>query len=232
MIIAGNFKTNHTRSSTLSYAKGLNQFLRDRQFGAEVYLFPPMSALAYDDFSHFSIGAQNAYPVCGGAYTGEIGLDQLNELQIKTLMIGHSERRVLLGESDQICQRKFEFFAHHGMNIFLCVGESLEVRQAQKVREFLALQLSGIDLSYARLIVAYEPIWAIGTGVSASLIEIQETHAILKDLGCSRVVYGGSVNPQNAREIMSLDGVDGVLVGGASLRLESFCEIIENGEMK
>lgn len=228
MIIAGNFKTNHTRSSVLVYCRALNQLLCS--CCEKVYLFPPISALPYDDFAHLDIGIQNAYPIQSGAYTGEIGLEQISELGIKTIMIGHSERRTILGESDELCKRKFDFFAHAGFEIFLCVGENLQTRQRGEVEDFLKKQLKGIDLTYSRLVIAYEPIWAIGTGVSASLAEIEETHQILKSLGAQRVIYGGSVNEKNAQEIMNLESVDGVLVGGASLSVESFYQIIKQGE--
>lgn len=228
MIVAGNFKTNHTRSSTLAYCRGLDQFLKT-QIGVQTYLFAPSLALPYNDFAYFELGIENAYPVISGAYTGEIGWEQIEELKIRTLMIGHSERRTLFQEDHKLCKEKFDFFMHKKMTIFLCVGEDRTTRKESKIKEFLAQQLKGLDLSYSRLIVAYEPLWAIGTGVSANLEEIAQTHQILKDLGCNRVVYGGSVSSKNAREIMQLDEVDGVLVGGASLKLEDFCEIIRFG---
>lgn len=227
MIIAGNFKTNHSRSSALAYCKGLDLFLNSKK--AEVFLFPPSTALPYADFMYLKIGAQNAYPMCSGAMTGEIGLEQLEDLGVRTLMIGHSERR-MLGEDLSICKKKFDFFSAQGMKLFFCVGEDLKTRKSGKIKEFLSAQLKGIDLAYSGLIVAYEPIWAIGTGVSASLEEISQTHQMLKDLGVQSLIYGGSVSAKNAGEIMALEAVDGVLVGGASLKLESFCEIIEEGE--
>ena len=227
MIIAANFKANHTRSSTMAYCKELDSFLESKK--AEVYLFPPMLALPYNDFKYFGIGVQNAYPIVRGAYTGEVGLEQVLELGIKAVMIGHSERR-MLGEDLSMCKKKFDFFSAQGMKLFFCVGEDLKTRKSGKIKEFLSAQLKGIDLAYSGLIVAYEPIWAIGTGVSASLEEISQTHQMLKDLGVQSLIYGGSVSAKNAGEIMALEAVDGVLVGGASLKLESFCEIIEEGE--
>lgn len=228
MIIAGNFKANHTRSSALSYCQELDLFLQNKK--EEVYIFPPNASLPYGDFSCLNIGAQNAYLTENGAFTGEIGLEQLQELKIKTIMIGHSERRAIFAESNDLCRAKFDFFAQKEMKIFFCVGENLAVRQEGKVGEFLQDQLAGIELSYSHLIIAYEPIWAIGTGVSAGLEEIGQTCEILKNLGCARVVYGGSVNANNAGEIMDLEGIDGVLVGGACLDLENFCQIIKEGE--
>lgn len=230
MIIAGNFKANHTRSSTLSYCQELDLFLRNKK--EEVYIFAPSASLPYGDFSHLKIGAQNAYPTNSGAFSGEIGHQQIQELKIKTLMIGHSERRMILGESNDFCKAKFDFFAEKEMEIFFCVGEDLAVRQGGRVMEFLQEQLIGIDLSYPHLVIAYEPIWAIGTGVSAKLEEIEKTCEMLKNLGCLKVLYGGSVNRDNAGEIMSLESVDGVLVGGACLDLHHFCQIIQEGEKR
>lgn len=228
MIIAGNFKTNHTRSSAFSYCQRLDLFLQNIHQG--VYIFPPSSSLPYGDFSFLKIGAQNAYLATHGAFTGEIGLTHLQELKIKALMIGHSERRMMFAEDHALCKAKFDFFAKQGMEIFFCVGENLAVRQEGKISEFLQRQLAGIDLSYSHLVIAYEPIWAIGTGTSANLGEIKQTCEILKDLGCAKVIYGGSVNANNAGEIMDLEGIDGVLVGGACLDLENFCQIIKEGE--
>lgn len=229
MIIAGNFKTNHTRSSVLTYCKDLDFLLQNGQQNEKVYVFPPSSSLPYGDFAHFRIGVQNAYPTSNGAFTGEIGLEQIRELRISTLMIGHSERRRILGESDALCKMKFDFFAQQGMSIFFCIGEDQQVREKGGIEEFLQGQLKGIDLSYSSLIVAYEPIWAIGTGVSAKLEEIEQVCTMLKAFGCPKVIYGGSVNAGNAGEIMALKGVDGVLVGGACLDLKHFFKIIRAG---
>lgn len=225
MIIAGNFKTHHTRSSTLRFCRELDKYLVDKK-DKEVRIFPTLASLPYDDFSHLKIGAQNAYGVKNGAYSGEVGLEQLQELGINTLLIGHSERRSIFGESDSLVREKFEFFSKERFEIFLCIGEDLLTRQRGKTKDFLLSQLSGINLDYSRLVVAYEPIWAIGTGESAKLEQIEEIHGFLQESGVKTSVYGGSVKPNNAKEIMSLQSVGGVLVGGASLELESFCSII------
>lgn len=225
MIIAGNFKTHHTRSSTLKYCNALDKRLEGAK-NVEVRIFPTLSSLPYDNFTHLKIGAQNAHCVPNGAYSGEVGEEQLFELGIKTLLIGHSERREIFKEDKEMIKKKFDFFSSRGFEIFLCIGENLEVKKGGKTKEFLLRQLEGINLSYPRLIVAYEPIWAIGSGVSASLGEIEEIHNFLREIGVKTSVYGGSVKSENAKEIMSLKSVDGVLVGGASLELESFCAII------
>lgn len=225
MIIAGNFKTHHTRSSTLKYCNALDKRLESAK-NVEVRIFPTLSSLPYDNFTHLKIGAQNAYCVPNGAYSGEVGEEQLLELGIRTLLIGHSERREIFKEDKEMIKKKFDFFSSRGFEIFFCIGENIEVKKNGKTKEFLMRQLEGISLSYPKLIIAYEPIWAIGSGVSASLEEIEEIHSFLREIGVKTSVYGGSVKSENAKEIMSLKSVDGVLVGGASLELESFCAII------
>lgn len=225
MIIAGNFKTHHTRSSTLKYCNALDKRLENAK-NVEVRIFPTLSSLPYDNFTHLKIGAQNAYCVPNGAYSGEVGEEQLLELGIRTLLIGHSERREIFKEDKEMIKKKFDFFSSRGFEIFFCIGENIEVKKSGKTKEFLMRQLESISLSYPKLIIAYEPIWAIGSGVSASLEEIEEIHSFLQEIGVKTSVYGGSVKSENAKEIMSLKSVDGVLVGGASLELESFCAII------
>lgn len=158
-------------------------------------------------------------------------MEQLEEFAINTLLIGHSERREILKESQEFCAKKFDFFSKLGFGIYYCIGESQEIKQQgfEATLRFLESQLSGIDLSNSNLVVAYEPIWAIGSGVSASLEEISQIHTHLKQkLGKIPLLYGGSVKPQNVREILSLNDVDGVLIGSASWEISSFCQILEN----
>lgn len=225
MIIAGNFKTHHTRASTLKFCVELDKRLANKQ-DRQVRIFPTLASLPYNDFTHLKIGAQNAYGVKNGAYSGEVGLEQLQELGIDTLLIGHSERRSIFSESDRLIREKFEFYSKERFEIFFCIGEDLLTYQSKRTKDFLLSQLQGINLDYPKLIIAYEPIWAIGTGESAKLEQIEEIHSFLRENGVKTSVYGGSVKSENAQEIMSLKSVDGVLVGGASLRLESFCSII------
>lgn len=225
MIIAGNFKTHHTRASTLKFCTELDKRLAKKQ-NKEVRIFPTLASLPYNDFANLKIGAQNAYGARNGAYSGEVGLEQLQELGINTLLIGHSERRLIFAEDNRLVKAKFEFYSQEGFEIFFCIGEDLSTYQNRRTKDFLLSQLQGIDLDYPKLIIAYEPIWAIGTGESASLEQIELIHSFLRENGVKTSVYGGSVKPNNAKEIMDLKSVDGVLVGGASLELESFCSII------
>ncbi len=228
MIFAANFKTNHTRASTALYLNDLNVKLRAKKPEDKVYIFPPATALdSYE--GDFTIGTQNAYPVHHGAFTGEIGLEQLDEFSIKTILIGHSERREHLGESQEKVAEKFSFFQEEDFEIIYCIGEPIEIREKgfETVMQYLLAQFEGIDLAYPKLTVAYEPIWAIGTGRSATVEEISSTHRALKKvLGDRPLLYGGSAKPENIKEIISIAGVDGVLVGSASLDAEKFSQMI------
>ena len=227
MIFAANFKTNHTRVSTQRYMEVLKKKLSVKRTEDNVYIFPPATALdSYE--GDFTVGTQNAYPAQNGAYTGEIGVDQLDEFGIKTILIGHSERREHLGESQEIVAQKFAFFKEQGFEIIYCIGEPLEIREQgdEAVIEYLLAQFDGIDISYDKLIVAYEPIWAIGTGRSATVEEIASTHTSLKQTVQKPLLYGGSVKLANIKEITAIRGVDGVLVGSASLDAENFIEMI------
>ena len=227
MIYAANFKTNHTRQSTREYVEALTQKVVNAASREKIYLFPPATAL--DRFeTPVTIGAQNAYPTRNGAYTGEIGLEQLDEFGIETILIGHSERREILHESQESVAAKFSFFKEQGFEIIYCIGEALEVREQgdEAVIQYLLAQFEGIDTSYEKLIVAYEPIWAIGTGRSATVEEIASTHRALRESVKRPLLYGGSAKPANIREIIAIENVDGVLVGSASLDPESFFAMI------
>jgi triosephosphate isomerase len=227
MIYAANFKTNHTRATTRAYIEELARKLVEKKEEDRVFIFPPSTAL--DRFEgDFTTGTQNAYPAKNGAFTGEIGLEQLEEFGIETILIGHSERREYMKEDQVTVAAKYAYFMEQGFEIIYCIGEPLEVRDAgdEAVSKYLLAQFEGIDLSYGKVIVAYEPIWAIGTGRSATAEEIASTHAMLKSNMDRPLLYGGSVKPANIKEITAIDGVDGVLVGSASLDVESFSQMI------
>jgi len=227
MIFAANFKTNHTRATTEKYIEVLKEKLGAKKTKDKVYIFPPATALGSYK-GDFTIGAQNAYPTQNGAYTGEIGVEQLEEFGIKTILIGHSERREHLGESQEKVAQKFSFFKEQGYEILYCIGEPLEIREKgdEFVMEYLLAQFDGIDIGYKKLTIAYEPIWAIGTGRSATVEEIASTHEALKKTVQKPLLYGGSVNAANIEEITSIRGVDGVLVGSASLNVDNFLQMI------
>jgi len=228
MIYAANFKTNHTRKSTENYIVELNEKLRAKNPEDKVYIFPPATALN-DYEGDFTVGTQNAYAAQNGAYTGEIGLEQLDEFGIKTILIGHSERREHMAESQDKVATKFAFFQEQGFEIIYCIGEPLEIREKgfEAVMKYLLAQFDGIDINYDKVIVAYEPIWAIGTGRSATVEEISTTHrALKKAINEKPLLYGGSAKPANIKEITSIAGVDGVLVGSASLDADSFSQMV------
>lgn len=228
MIFAANFKTNHTRASTSEYMQKLDSAMSLKGDDKRVYVFPPSTAFGAYSFKNITQGAQNAYPIQNGSCTGEIGLDQLDEFGIKTILIGHSERRHILKESDELIREKYNFFKSKGFEIFFCIGEPLSVKESgfERVMEYNLAQLEGIDLEYENLVVAYEPVWAIGTGISAKTEDIDAIHKGLKRYIKAPLLYGGSVKPSNAKEILSLKSVDGALIGTASWELDSFLAII------
>ena len=228
MIYIANFKTNHTRETTREYLTKLQLQLFKKRPNDKVYVFPPLTALDDYQSSDVTIGVQNAYPIKNGAVTGEVGLEQIAEFNIRTILIGHSERREILGETQEKIAEKFNFFKEQGFEIIYCIGESLEIREkgVDAVIEHLVSQFEGIDTSYENFMVAYEPIWAIGTGRTASVEEITQTHNALKKVIARPTLYGGSVNSSNIKEIAEIENVDGVLVGGASLKTDTFLELI------
>lgn len=222
-IIAANLKANHTPQSTLKYLATLQAELENIEYAKahKIIVFPNQASLTYNNYTHFEIGTQNAYPVQNGAFTGEIGLEVLQALQIKHIMIGHSERRQILGESCSMIAEKFRFFMESNMRIMLCIGE---YSNTSNIRNFLESQLSNIDLSYPLLTIAYEPIWAIGSGKVPSLDRIADTMSILHELGVHTAIYGGSVKKDNIADICNIS--NGVLIGGASLCPKSFAQMI------
>ena len=228
MIIAANLKTNLTRLQTTEYINEIEEFLNTKNLKQEVLVFPAASSL--NEYNgNVIVGAQNAYAVENGAFTGEIGLDHLNEFGIKTILIGHSERRHILGETQETIIKKFNFYKELGFKIVYCIGESLQIREAgnRVMMNYLNSQFDGIDLEYENLIVAYEPVWAIGTGLTPTLDDITTIHKELKEGFKAPLLYGGSVKVTNANDVLALDGVDGILVGSAALYAEHFCTMIE-----
>jgi len=230
MIIAANFKTNHTRKSTKEYIEKLNKYVSTLKSDDKVLIFPPSTAL--DKFNltkNISIGMQNAYPVEKGSFTGEIGLEQIEEFEIDTILIGHSERRHVLGETQDEARKKYDFFKSKGFQILYCIGEPKEIREEgiESVIAYNFSQLEGIDLEYENLIIAYEPVWAIGTGLTASCEQIEETLKLLREKIKSPILYGGSVKVANTKEILEIKNCDGVLVGTASWDVDAFCQMIK-----
>jgi len=231
MIIAANLKTNFTRNETNQYIEELSTYMSKNSISQEVLVFPAMSSLDFND-TEVILGAQNAYPTVDGAFTGEIGLTHLEEFSIKTILIGHSERRHVLGETQDALVQKFNYFKELGFKIVYCVGEPLAKREAGKeaMMEYISAQYEGIDTKYENLIIAYEPVWAIGTGLTPTLEDIESIHKDLKEKSTAPLLYGGSVKVTNAKEVLALQNVDGVLVGSAALYAEHFCSMIGYAE--
>ncbi|WP_323664919.1 triose-phosphate isomerase [Aliarcobacter butzleri] len=230
-IIASNFKTNHTRKSTTLFVNEVNNFLEKNKISNEVYIFPTSTSLNhFETVPNLMIGVQNAYPTTSGSFTGEIGTFQLNEFEIKTILIGHSERRHILGETQETITKKYEFYKNLGYKIIYCIGEPLEIKKQgiEKTLEYIYEQFIGIDVNYSNLILAYEPVWAIGTGVTATIDDIKNVHNAIKQKINKPLLYGGSVKVENVREICQIENVDGALIGTASWKVEDFIEILEN----
>lgn len=221
MIYAANLKCNYTRSGFLEYARVLDRNIRDQS----VMVFPPSSAFLEAKFK-FTQGAQNFYPAKSGSFTGEIGSDMLDEFGITTVLIGHSERRAL-GEDEPFLKAKFDFAKQNGWDIIYCIGEDDITHMNGSTKEFLCDQLKNIDLEYENLVVAYEPIWAIGTGKSAKAEFIAEILDFISTKTTAPLLYGGSVNEKNISEIKSIKNCNGVLIGTASWDANKFLEIIK-----
>lgn len=224
-IIAANLKSNHTPKSINLYCNTLQSQLDSTKNieQSEIIVFPNQASLIDNTYKHFNIGVQNAYPVNNGAFTGEIGLEVLESLNIKHIMIGHSERRIILKEDNKMILSKFNFFAKSNMRIIFCIGEDESIKD---VRGFLESQLENIELDYPLLTIAYEPIWAIGSGKTPNIEDIDKIINLLRNLGVKRVLYGGSVNSNNVFDICNI--TDGVLIGGASLDPFVFVNMIKN----
>lgn len=221
MRFLANLKCNHTRASFAKYAQILDANLSAND---DITVFPPFSAL--DLAAHkFKLGAQNFYPCESGAHTGEIGKAMLDEFGVKSVLIGHSERREL-GESEELLRAKFDFAVEAGWQIIYCIGENLSVNEAGGTKEFLAEQLKNIDLGYERLLIAYEPVWAIGTGKSASAEQTRDILNFIREQTSAPLLYGGSVNVANIGGIAGIANCDGVLVGTASWDASKFLELI------
>ena len=227
MIIAANLKTNLTRKQTTEYLNRLENLIDASNSTQEVLVFPATSSLN-PHTGKVIVGTQNAYPAANGAFTGEIGSDHLAEFGITTILIGHSERRHVLGESQENLVKKFNFYKDLGFKIVYCVGEPLPLREAgeEVMMKYIDAQYEGIDLSYKNLIIAYEPVWAIGTGLTPTVQDIEDLHSKLKEKCSAPLLYGGSVKVANAKEVLALKSVDGILVGGAALIVEDFNKMI------
>jgi triosephosphate isomerase len=248
-IIAANWKMNMTVAETESFLTDFRLDVEDIT-GVEIVIAPPFTALAklselLGGSQKIRLGAQNFYYEKSGAYTGEISATMLRELFVRYVIIGHSERRAIFGETDELINKKVKTALASELKPILCVGETLTEREAGKEKEVLETQLraglAGVSAEeLLDIVIAYEPVWAIGTGKTATSAQAQDAHAhtraVLAELTNQetadkvRIQYGGSVKPSNALELMSQPDIDGALVGGASLEPRGFAEIVKAGE--
>jgi triosephosphate isomerase len=243
--VAGNWKMNTTLQSAQSLAGEVASAVAASKPAVDVAVCPPFpflspvhQALAG---SPVALGGQNLYHEKSGAFTGETSLGMLLDVGCKWVIIGHSERRQFFGETDGSINRKISAAIAGGLGVIFCIGEVLEDRQSNRTETVLATQLEGglsgfTAAQVEKLVIAYEPVWAIGTGVTATPEQAEETHAFIRswltkrfDANLAnglRIQYGGSVKPENAKEILSKPNVDGALVGGASLKSDQFLGIV------
>jgi triosephosphate isomerase len=244
--VAGNWKMNLTAGSAVALAgdvaAGASAWI-DR---VDVAVCPPFVYLAMVkevlENSGVTLGAQNAYFEKPGAFTGEIGLDMLRDVGCRWVILGHSERRRVLGETDAVINRKVRAARRQGLGVILCVGELIEERQAEQTEQVLQRQMEGglrdvIAEDMADVTIAYEPVWAIGTGLTATPDQAEAAHLYLRNwladrytsslADATRIQYGGSVKPGNAAELLAQPNVDGALVGGASLKAAEFLPIVQ-----
>ncbi len=245
-IIAANWKMNMTSSEAAAFMEDLELELKNFD-GAEVVIVPPFTVLPklseiISEMPGVVLGAQNMWHEPSGAYTGEVSAGMLREFFTRYVVLGHSERRTIFGESDELINKKVKAAHAASLRPILCVGETLEERDAGRVHEVLSRQLkgslAGLDTEeMLDTVIAYEPVWAIGTGRTASPEQAQEAHAFIrKTLGeifdattasKVRIQYGGSVKPDNAKELLHQPDIDGALVGGASLEPRGFAKIVK-----
>jgi triosephosphate isomerase (TIM) len=248
-ILAANWKMNLTQTEAESYVDAFLSEIGEVN-DVEVVVVPSFTSIpalvsASDRMPAVRIGAQNMHWEKSGAFTGEISATMLRALYVKYVILGHSERRMLFGETDQVVNRKVRAALDAGLRPIFCVGETLQERDGGKVEDALRGQLrKGLEgvapKDVPEIVVAYEPIWAIGTGRSATPAEAEEAHEFIRSVLSElfgapaaqriRIQYGGSVNPENTEDLMRQKNIDGALVGGASLDPRSFARIIRSTE--
>jgi triosephosphate isomerase (TIM) len=227
MLIAGNWKMYKGPAETAEFCVELKRHLADLE-GVDVAVCPPFTSLAVAvqilAGTDIAVAAQNVHWDGEGAYTGEVSGPMLRELGVYGAIVGHSERRQFFGETDEGVAKRAKGALEAGLSVIACVGETEAEREGGETEDVLRRQVGVLEAD-ENLVVAYEPVWAIGTGQTATPEQAQEAHAFIKGLLEVPVLYGGSVKPENAGELLELPDVDGALVGGASLDVESFAAI-------
>lgn len=250
VIIAGNWKMNKTIPEAIELVNGLMRELADIE-NIDIVVAPPFTALSeISDMlvgSNIALGAQDVHWEEKGAFTGEISPSMLKDAGVKYVIIGHSERRALFGETNDKVNKKLKAAIGAGLSPIMCVGENLTERESGKafevVKEHVEKGLAGIPKEdILKVVIAYEPVWAIGTGKNATPEQAEEIHQYIRELLGSlyderaaenvRIQYGGSVNPENIRDLINQENIDGALVGGASLKMEQFVPIVRESAKK
>ena len=247
-IVAGNWKMNLDYNEGLSLFSEVINIIKDEITGAqETVVCSPFIHLhslvqLSKGYSKVSVGAQNAHQAESGAYTGEISAKQIKSVGAEYVILGHSERRQYFGETNELLAKKTDTALANGLKPIFCIGETLQEREANQHFDIIKSQLvEGIyhldATAFAKLVIAYEPVWAIGTGVTASSDQAQEIHAFIrKEIAAkygqqvaddTSILYGGSCNPKNASELFAQPDIDGGLIGGASLKSRDFADIVK-----
>ncbi|MDC9714894.1 MAG: triose-phosphate isomerase [Gammaproteobacteria bacterium] len=244
-IVAGNWKMNASKETVNTLIMGILEGISDVK--SEVIVCVPYPYLSQVEaltiHSQLHLGAQDLNVNTSGAFTGEVSADMIKDFGAEYVVVGHSERRSLYGETDAIVAEKVQVALDSGLTPLFCIGESLEERESGNTQSVVARQMDavigrvGIE-SFKNIIIAYEPVWAIGTGVTATPQQAQETHAFIRGLLAENdadiaqstpILYGGSMNPVNAEELIACADIDGGLIGGASLKSDDFLHICKAG---
>jgi len=243
LLIAGNWKMHKTVPEATDFVKELKELVKDVN-DRDILICPPFTALypVSEEVAgtNIKLGAQNMYFEEKGAFTGEISPLMLKDVGCSYVILGHSERRHIFGETDELINKKVLSAVNHGITPILCVGEKLEEREAGETEKIIEKQvregLRNVNKD-SNFVIAYEPVWAIGTGKTATSSLAEEVHQFIREILSSmfgkekansvRILYGGSVKPENAEGLLKMENIDGALVGGASLNAESFARIVK-----
>lgn len=248
MFIAGNWKMNKSAAETAELCRGLKERFADVDFAkVNVAVCPPFTSLAAAvaelSGTNFKVGAQNIHWADNGAFTGEISGAMLQETGVEYVIIGHSERRQYFGETDETVNKRLQAALKYELKPIVCIGETLEERASGRTEAVLARQIRGAfagikEPCFAKAVIAYEPVWAIGTGRTATPDLAEATHALIRRMIASLyssaaaeavvIQYGGSMKPENAAQLVAQPDIDGGLIGGASLKAESFHDLVKN----
>jgi len=245
MMVAGNWKMNMLRYQAKELTQDIISGLVDVKDDIDIVLAPPFTALdvvsGLIGNSRVMLAAQNVFWEDQGAFTGEISPAMLVDAGCKWVIIGHSERRGIMGETDSVVRKKIKASLNDGLNVIVCVGETLQEREVGKTIKIVQSQVESalMDLELddpQRFVIAYEPVWAIGTGENATPKEAEDVHATIREITGSifaqdseliRIIYGGSVNGDNIEELLHMENIDGALIGGAGLDADSFVKIVK-----